>query len=248
MKYISPIILFILLNTFLNSVHSQRAEFKWKVEVFNPNYYTGYYNQRKYSETQIRNTYYLLYKNTLWFRHSYNTTPFKLEDVALLSLDSLDNELKIIKTILDSSEYVESEYWERIKEERIKEYESFYELKRIALLGNKNPDTLKYFYPANNHCDTFANILINGGQEMIDAWINMHEKQKETNSNLEFRARFKEQYNSKYRSEYARIELLSFGWWNCAQLYFYRAEDSDMEEEFKKLFKKVEKTNIKYWK
>ena len=52
---------------------------------------------------------------------------------------------------------------------------------------------------------------------MFEAWLALHEIKKSKNNNPEkLERKFLEQMNSLERMEYARLELMKFGWWNCA--------------------------------
>ena len=52
--------------------------------------------------------------------------------------------------------------------------------------------------------------------------------------------RYNEKYNSKDRLIHAKIELMTFGWWNCANHEIKRVnEDGTTEEEFNEKFLKL---------
>jgi hypothetical protein len=51
---------------------------------------------------------------------------------------------------------------------------------------------------------------------------------------------FEEQFNSPEKFQYAQVEVMGFGWWNCANALIDRADKSaENEREFKKLFKRT---------
>ncbi|RIH62687.1 hypothetical protein D1164_23635 [Mariniphaga sediminis] len=52
---------------------------------------------------------------------------------------------------------------------------------------------------------------------MVDAWMKLHEYQKSRNGNPEkVQQKFEEKSNSPHKLEYARLEIMKFGWWNSA--------------------------------
>jgi hypothetical protein len=53
--------------------------------------------------------------------------------------------------------------------------------------------------------------------------------------------KYNEKYNSKDRLIYAKIELMTYGWWNCSNSQIKRINnDGTMEKEFNKLFIHIE--------
>jgi hypothetical protein len=90
-------------------------------------------------------------------------------------------------------------------------------------------------------CIFYRDALISGGQKMLDAWVVLNENLKKKNGDPEkLQRKFDEQFNSVNRLDYARLELMSFGWWSSAnRLIFHIMDSGEFEAEFKKLFIKV---------
>jgi len=76
---------------------------------------------------------------------------------------------------------------------------------------------------------------------MIEAWFYLNELMKSKNADPErVQRNFDERFNSKNKFDYARLELLTFGWWNNTNhLIFHLSETGEFESEFKNLFIKV---------
>lgn len=212
------------------------AVFKWTTELCEN---TGTYNPKKYSEVQLQNTY------DLWFTFSgialeTNSNAHYLEDIDKLSSDKLLSEY-IEKKALYNRKTVSTPFWNKLKAARLQELEDEYQLKKITIEAYSNPSVLlnnKY----SKYCSEYAQVLSsNDTIELLQSWQNLLEKQKITNGAPEkLIERFNEKYNSKERLTYAKIELMTYGWWNCGNSQIKRVnDDGTMEKEFNKLFLQI---------
>ena len=105
----------------------------------------------------------------------------------------------------------------------------------------ENPSVLRKFDFAETCVAKYANPLINSGDELLNVWREVNEASRRRNSAPErLKKRFDEQMKSAERLQYARMEVMTFGWWNCANEFIEYAEGYDEHEaEFRKLFIRV---------
>lgn len=220
----------------LNSIKTSSnttAVFIWKTELCEN---TGTYDSKKYSKEQLKNTY------DLWFTFSgialeTNSNAHFIEEINQLSVSKLTSEYLTKKTDYNR-EIIPSPFWNKIKIERLQELEDEYELKKITIEAYTKPSIL-----LNNrfskYCDEYAQVLSsNDTIKLLKAWKNLVEKRRSENGASEkFMEKYREKYNSKDRLTYAKIELMTFGWWNCGNSTIKRLnDDGSMEKEFNKIF------------
>ena len=200
--------------------------------------YVGDYNYEKYSQIEIQNTF-----DYLYFSPYINapSTAWKLEDISKLSIDSLKSECKYRLDQLDSLDFINSDFWELARQNRIKEISETCNLKALTIIAYENPDTLMSFVQTDSLTTLFRNALIWGGDQLIEAWEKLNEIQKSMNGFPEnVQSKFEAQYNSSLKMEYARLAVIQFGWWNHANHLIYHDPQTDYWNEFEKLFINLE--------
>jgi hypothetical protein len=224
-------------STTENSAPSGKtAIFKWDTELCAN---TGTYNSEKYTEEELKNTY------DLWFTHSggnlsTNSSPSSQAEIDKLSISDLTAEYNEIKASYDKK-IISSPYWEKIKAEKLHELNDTYELKKIAIEAYSNPSVLLNNRFSKNCTEYTKALTSNDSILMLKTWNNLAQKQKKNNgSPEEFMKRHLEKYNSKDRVLNAKLELMTYGWWNCANAAAFKInDDGTMAKEFAKLFIKV---------
>jgi hypothetical protein len=229
------LIIVILLTLLRIETYSQKAHFNYETDLCSCE---GIFDSTKYSRTQLQNT-----LNYLWNSPNIHTsaTATKLEKVKELSIEKLNIECNKRLQELNSLDFINTKFWTQVKTDRIREIESTCLLRQFTILAWENPDTLLSYNVVDSTCIFYRNALINGGQEMIKAWLYLNELMKSKNADPEkVQRNFDERFNSKNKIDYARLELLTFGWWNNANhLIFHLSETGEFELEFKNLFIKV---------
>lgn len=211
------------------------AIFKWDTELCSN---TGEFDPEKYTEEELKNT------SNLWGMRSSaylntNTNPTSDADAEKLTreLTAEYNERKAFY----NNKIISSPYWEKVKADKIHELEDIYELKKIAIEAYSNPSVLLNNRFSKN-CTEYAKALIsNDTILLLKTWNNLAEKQKKNNGSPEkFMQRHLEKYNSKDRISYAKQEIMTYGWWNCANAAVFNVyDDGSAEKEFNKLFTNV---------
>lgn len=76
---------------------------------------------------------------------------------------------------------------------------------------------------------------------LLKTWQDFAESKKEKMGNPEkYMENFYEKSHSVQRFTLARIDLITFGWNNCAnEMVFHLTEDGSFERKFKELFKTI---------
>ncbi len=227
------------LTIFAFSGNAQTRTFKWSDELCD---YSGTYNSRKYTEAQLRNTV------RLWmpggFSLETSATVFKPEDLPTLNLAALDAEYKAKSGELAHLEIVNTPYWEALRKAKLAEMKQVYELSRLTIQGHRNPKVLNELVGSNECKKKYAAPLIAGGDALLTAWRTLNEQHRKINADPErLRRIFDQQYSSPDRMKYALVEVMTFGWWNCAnEAIKYVEYDGSQEREFNKLFIRVRRS------
>ncbi|WP_210462190.1 hypothetical protein [Rufibacter roseolus] len=217
--------------------------FSWSTHVCRNK---GIFNPNTYSAQQLKDTYYL------WFE--FNSI-VELEDATLDSPDEwtleyinrksakLDADYRKATKRLLGLQLVPVKFWEKVRDLKTKELDESYALKKLTIEAYKTPGILLN-QPYSKNCQAYANALASEDSvALFNAWKNhMEEQKKRTLAPDRVEAEFNRQRNSPQRLLYAKVELMKFGWWNCAvdQLKYNGAsQEMPMEEEFDKLFLKI---------
>ena len=225
----------IILLIYCTNLFSQKAEIKYWTDCCDC---TGKFDSTKYTRTQLKNTF-----DLLWRAPSISTgaTIWSMDELNDLSIVKLKEECSAKIKKLESTEFVDDEFWLEVKQKRIKFYELECRLKKYTIWGYLNPDTLMHYDMVDSVCTYYRNALIAGGNKMIDAWIKLNEMNKSRNGNPQrVQEIFEEKLNSSSRYEHARIEIMIFGWWNNANhLLPHDSISLSYEENFKRLLSDV---------
>ncbi|MDD2983688.1 MAG: hypothetical protein PHQ74_09895 [Crocinitomicaceae bacterium] len=230
-KLITVILILINTNSF-----AQYANFEYNTELCEC---IAKFDSTKYSRQELQNTIdYLWNSNYI----STNSTPRKLEDIEKLNVTDLRKECDEKINTLKSLKIVNEPFWTKLLAEQIAFYESTCRLKEFTILAYANPKILLTYELVDSTCIYYRDALIAGGDQLIKAWYALHEKQKSNNGSPEnLQRRFDNKYYSDHRLEYARMEVMSFGWWNSANhLLPHINTYYDYNEEFEKLLIDIE--------
>jgi hypothetical protein len=195
----------------------------------------GIYNPSRYTISQIEETGKLVSGGAYLQSGMFPSEP---SDIAALSVDDLDKEYEEKVNYFRNLKIIPVKFWEDLRQTRIHELESQYELQRIKTLAYNDPSVLlnskfkslcKEFSDALTSIDTTA---------LMVAWERFSEQRgKENELTL---ARYKVQRASGDSVMYARMDLLTFGWGNCVNHQLARVVgDNVTVKEFEKLFGRI---------
>jgi hypothetical protein len=168
---------------------------------------------------------------------------FKPADIDRLDVTKLDIEYELKSAELRALNIVREPYWQDLRTRMLSEMKQFYELSRVATLGYRTPRKLLDYGQAPACNTKYAAPVIAGGDELMAAWVRVNVDSRARNGDPEFvRRKFEEQRASPDRVLFATVEVITFGWWNCAnETIEYIDSDGTSEREFKKLFIRVKR-------
>lgn len=213
---------------------AQVRTLRWSTEFCE---FSGTYNSKKYTAEQLRNTIKLLPPSE--FGLSVNATVWRFEEIAALDLAELDRQYENVTAGLRSLKIVKSAYWEAVRQKKLREIEQVYRLSRVTMQAYTNPGILRDYAGAKECQAKFADPLIFGGDKLLRVWRIVNEDSRSKNADPDrLRRIFDDQYASPDRLKFARVEVMSFGWWNCANnsIDYDQPEGEEREREFRKLF------------
>ena len=218
-------------------ISAQVRTFKWDTEMCS---FSGTYDASKYTEAQLRNTSKLFkgeYKLTIY------SAVFKYEDIGELDLIGLEKEYEQKHEELKSLDIVKSPYWESARQAQLRELEQVYQLRKTEMRAYSDPVALREYTAAPACNIKYAEPLIAGGEPLLNVWRELNIESRKRNADPEGRRkRFEAELASTDRLKFALVEVLTFGWGNCANLtvdYYEAGNDGTAQAEFKKLFKRV---------
>lgn len=227
------IVLTALLLIFSVSAAAQVKKFKWSSGACD---FESTFDTKKYKVAELQNTLKLIGPNGPSIQT--DATVWKFADIPNLSLEKLDAEYAQKTAELKNLKIVKTPYFEKLRQNYLRELEEVYKLSRVSITAYTKPEMLKSYKGADSCVAKYANPLTAGGQSLLDIWLNVNKDSRSKNSDPErLRREFEAQLNSPQKYEFAQVEVMNFGWWNCANEFAYRvAQDGTSEKEFKKLF------------
>lgn len=202
----------------------------------------GYFDSNTYSREEIEGTY------KLWFElgGSLLDTPFvhNLKDLTEVKnnqnkiLAKLDKDFAERKAQIQNLKVVNTPYWQDIKKKSNEELIQSYEKLKIQIQAYSNPAVLL----KNDKCKNFSKALNSNDEQMFAEWRKLREEMSKTNGDPQrIMDEFNEQLSSSDNKDYAIIDLITFGWGNCANDKIQRvSHDEKMNNEFNALFIKID--------
>jgi hypothetical protein len=212
------------------------AVLRWEDEMCE---YTGTYDPKLHTIARLRNTLKLSMPGS--YLLETNTVAWSYGDIAKLDPAALDAEYNRKMTELKALDIVNVPYWQEYKKRLIREFEQVYTLERTNLVSYSDPSKLLGYTSAPACTTRFAKPLIAGGDQLLAAWLVVNVDSRKNNADPDRLKRiFEQQLRSPDKMKYALIEVMNFGWANCANALIERIDhDGTPEAEFKKLFRSV---------
>ncbi len=234
MRYLIFLVtLFVVSNAF-----GQMKTFRWDDEVCR---YKATYDSKKFSEAQLRDTWKLA--QGYEFSLSSNVTAFELNQIPQLNIEELDREYKEKRQAIIDLNIINLPYWKAAKQKRLNELDQYYKLSRPTLLAYKNPEALREYKGAEACKIKYAEPIIASGDTLLDAWLIQNKEARSRNGDPErVRIEYEQRLASREKFDYARVDLLTFGWWNCVNETIDQdtgTQDGSHRKQFEKLFRKV---------
>jgi len=230
---------FFILIIIAGGAFAQTRTYKWETELC---IHTGKYDAKKYTEKQLADT--LLLAQGWEFSIQKTPAVFKFEDIAALDIAALETEYTEKTAALKELDLIPGKYWEDLRRDVQRELDEVFELARITTLGYSDPKAIREYKGAEQCKTKYAEPIIKGGDAMIAAWRELNlEHQKRNADPKRLEREFQAESTSPDRDKYGLIDLMGFGWWNCANGEVFRVESTsngEALERFSKLF-----TNVK---
>ncbi len=235
MKKISAVLILLVAAS---SALAQPRTFKLAADMCE---FTLTYDSKKYTEAELRNTARLFEYGP--FTLTYHPMVFKYEDIAKLDVAKLEEEYARKSAALKTLKIVKSPFWETVRQRKIKEIDQSYQLRRTQTLAYRDPKELRDYTTAPACNAKYVEPLIAGGESLFKVWLDVNLEGRARNCcPKDVKAKFDQQMASPDNEKYALVEVMAFGWGNCANReieYDERANDGTYLKEFKKLFIRV---------
>lgn len=140
---------------------------------------------------------------------------------------------------LNSLEFVNTPYFNKIKQKRIKEIERLKLLSLLEIESYSNPKILMNDSYSKEQCSEYTNALIAGGDVLLKMRKKMAEESRDE-GNTDAWGRYIKEKESGNEMEYARVFVTTFGWWNCVNNSIERVDGNDVNlSGFMKLFDNI---------
>lgn len=202
----------------------------------------GYFDPGKYKKEEIDGVYKLLY--TFSGVHFDNHTVFKLSDLEDVRknknqyLQELEKQYQEKKKELYGLKVINLPEWKKLHQETIQIFENEYQLKKEELNAFSDPSSLKNskFYST---CKEYIDAVTSPDkQKMYDAWEKfVHARSKNNSDPQSVITKLNDHLNDLQKDDYALIDLIGLGFYNCANESF--RPDADMEGTLYKKFDKI---------
>lgn len=208
----------------------------------------GFFDPKKYKQEEIDGVYNLLYKyNGIYF----DSHPvFKLSDLddirknKNLYLQQLEKQYQERKKELYALQVINQPVWKKLHQENILIFENEYQLQKETIIAFSDPSSLKnsQFYST---CKEYIDAVASSDTKKRDAvWKNFIEIRSKNNADPQgVMANFKNKLSDPKKEDYALIDLIGFGFYNCANGHFRQPSDEDgtIYTSFDNLFTKLKK-------
>jgi hypothetical protein len=214
-------------------ISGQTSTFKWSNMGCQ---YISSFDSTIFSRDQIKNCY--LFTKWESFTIVYVPVFYQPKLIQNYKLDSLDNEYKLKSNQLRTLDLPKTEFWEALRKSKLIELDQVYDMNRIAFLSLSNPNILKQFKHNDNCLDKHSKCLIAGGDSLLNDLYSLILAMEKNNGNPASAYRkYEAILYSGDKFFNARLYVIWYGWWNCANKYINRSNDlTSSEKEFRKLF------------
>lgn len=197
------------------------------------------YNPSKVTQLQIANCYKLAFSQD--FRLKNTPSIFTISSINAFNVDSLTVEYNFKLQRLKTIDIPRSIFWEGLRSSSIKELKEVYEMSRAAYWGYSDPVKLQQYVSEAPCLPRYRDAIIAGGDKLVAVWRELTALSAETNCCPEqLWSDFSRELESREKIQHARAYVMTFGWWNCANLYIGYIDkyyDFDTKnEEFSRLF------------
>ncbi len=210
------------------------AAYSWETELC---HHSGRYNPRKYSKEELDNVQKLLFGNAML---NTNTTVYRPDDLGKANTDTLTAEYTRQIRLYRTMRVVPQPMWLMLKRQAIQEVEDDYKVHKLYVAAVANPAILLNASPSS--CKKYIEGLATSNDSLtLRNWRGFVEEQKlRSGSSSPYTERYNRESNSPDHLRYAKVELLTFGWFNCMNTSTQRVKPTEeMYRQFSQLFSDV---------
>lgn len=218
------------------------AKFRWDGEMCQ---YEGTYDPKKYTPKQLENTR-RLWSTNEFDLETFKATAFTIDDIPnLLTVEQLQADYDKRLAELEKLEVVNTPYWQEFKRRKIVSLGQQLALAKSSVLAYSNPSAMRDVKFGEACFARFADPVISGGDSMLAAWKNLNIEMRKRNGDPEnVRRQYESRLASAQKFDYAKVDLVTFGWWNCVNEFVDRGDDwAVMSKNYDKLFVRVREYN-----
>lgn len=211
----------ILLIFATTNIYSQTSEIIWQDMTCE---YESKFDSTKVSREQINSCLRL----AIWYEFELINTPFVFQpsDIPKLDSNKLHNEYREKIIELENLNLPSSFFWQDFKSKTIEKLNLYYNLTIIKYRSYYDSKSLFAFQYSDECIEQHKLALNSDSVALLNDWKLVRQIMSERNSNPEKIMReYKQMLNSDLKFIYAKIDILNFGWWNCAIKYINRVED-----------------------
>lgn len=136
--------------------------------------------------------------------------------------------------------------WKANRDAAINELNEYYHTKRLELEAFKAdvPVMLRQFNAQDSCTRYYSESLIAGGDSLMAAWKTITADLASKNADPQMVwIRYNQDQKNPERLKLARIVILEFGWWNCANSHIHYADSQKMYKDIEKLFLSIKMIN-----
>ncbi|MCB2377042.1 hypothetical protein LGH70_05580 [Hymenobacter sp. BT635] len=210
------------------------ATYVWESDVCR---YTGRYSPGRYRKAELDGTWEVLNNSALRY---YNPLPFQPAGVERMNLDSLDDHYRRARQHLAGLAVVGRPVWEQLKQARQRELEEEYRAIRLAMQAFARPEVL---LTGSATCQPLVRGLATGNDSLTRRdWHRYTQERQQQNGRPDaIMARYLDQAADANWLTYAKIDLLTFAWWNCVNEQMARPEPTaELYKQFDQLFVRID--------
>ncbi|MDH6251190.1 hypothetical protein M2347_000917 [Chryseobacterium sp. H1D6B] len=205
----------------------------------------GYFDENKYTKEELEGAHKLYYDLSGILLEPPHV--FRLETLQEVRknqdkiLEKLDKEFTEKKISLENLKVVNIPYWQNVKKQEHKALIQEYELEKTQIKAYSDPSVLLNS-SISKKCDRFVKALNSNDSQLTEEWRKLREEMSKRNSDPKrIMDEFENHLNSPDKKDYAILDLVVFGWGNCANEDIIRPQhDEKMNKEFNALFMKID--------
>lgn len=190
--------------------------------------YKGYYDNRKYTEKELADTYILFHINHYVSDHG--------------TLEELTARFDSAIHHVEKLQVVQASYFQSLKKDILRYLKETSRLKKVQKKAKEKSEYLIDAVKAGTQAREYAEALHKGGDDLLEAYEYVVKEQMKTNSTPKY-LWYNYQTAMRRSDRLARAfdYVLIYGWWNSAnQLVHHINYDGTQMKQFQNLFTKVD--------